>query len=242
MLAHPQLVFVFLARPGLGPNAVRLGEITFTLLRRGGLDGDRAVEAFRILLIYSLGFAAFEAPRLHAASPERTQEVESTFANLAEDTYPDMRRLASQLAAPTTDRNYHTGLRWMLDGISSALADEDVRQGSQPPADERGYYSGFGGKTRWVLPRRVRRFFDERPLIGLIAGGVFGLALVAFLVVADTSLVAQAYERSASSTVPAVVLGAGAALGTVLVFAWSRSRLERLRGTPRRVLGWAGIA
>ena len=93
-----------------------------------------------------------------------------------------------------------------------------------------------------MLPRRVRRFFDERPLIGLIAGGVFGIALVTFLVVADTSLVAQTYERSASSTVVAVVLGAGAALGTVLVFAWSRSRLERFRGKPRLLLGWAGIA
>ena len=93
-----------------------------------------------------------------------------------------------------------------------------------------------------MLPRRVRRFFDERPLIGLIAGGVFGLALVAFLVVADTSLVVQAHQRSALSTVVAVVLGAGAALATVLVFAWSRSRLEHLRGKPRRMLGWAGIA
>jgi TetR/AcrR family transcriptional regulator, tetracycline repressor protein len=119
LLAHPQLVSVFLARPGLGPNAIRLGEITFTLLRRGGLDGDRAVEAFRILLIYSLGFAAFQAPRLNADSPERTQRVESTFANLAEDTYPEMHRLASHLAAPTTDRHFHTGLRWLLDGVGS---------------------------------------------------------------------------------------------------------------------------
>ena len=79
---------------------MRLGEITFTLLRRGGLHGDRAVEAFRILLIYSLGFAAFQAPRVHGDSPKRTQQVESTFANLAEDTYPDMRRLASQLHLP----------------------------------------------------------------------------------------------------------------------------------------------
>jgi MFS family permease len=93
-----------------------------------------------------------------------------------------------------------------------------------------------------VLPRRVRRYFDERPLIGLVAGGVFGLALVVFLVIVDTSLVVQAYERSASSTVVAVALGAGAALGTVLVFAWFRSRLEHLRGKLRRVLGWAGIA
>jgi TetR/AcrR family transcriptional regulator, tetracycline repressor protein len=119
LLAHPQLVPVFLARPGLGPNAARLGEITFTLLRRGGLEGARAVEAFRVLLIYSLGFAAFQAPRLRTDSPARTRRVEATFASLAEGSFPEMRRLAGHLAAPTTDRHFHTGLRWLLDGIAT---------------------------------------------------------------------------------------------------------------------------
>ena len=119
LLAHPRLAPVFLARPGLGPNAARLGEITFELLRRGGLEGERAVEAFRILLIYSLGFAAFQAPRLQSDSVERTREVEATFAGLPEDRFPEMRRLAAPLADPTTDRHFHTGLRWLLDGIGA---------------------------------------------------------------------------------------------------------------------------
>jgi hypothetical protein len=46
--------------------------------------------------------------------------VQESFANLAEDTYPEMRRLAGHLAAPTTDRHFHAGLRWLLDGIESA--------------------------------------------------------------------------------------------------------------------------
>jgi Tetracyclin repressor-like, C-terminal domain len=124
LLAHPQLVSTFLARPELGPNAARLGEITFTLLRRGGLEGDRAVEAFRVLLIYSLGFAAFQGPRLQIDSPERMQQVESTFANLPEDEHPEMRRVAGRLAAPTSDQHFHTGLRWLLDGIASAAEEE----------------------------------------------------------------------------------------------------------------------
>jgi AcrR family transcriptional regulator len=118
LLAHPQLVPVFLARPGLGPNAARLGEITFGLLRRGGLEGERAVEAFRVLLIYSLGFAASQAPRLRLDSPARTQQVEATFAGLPEGSFPELRRLAGHLAAPTTDRHFHTGLRWLLEGIA----------------------------------------------------------------------------------------------------------------------------
>jgi AcrR family transcriptional regulator len=123
LLAHPQLAPVFLARPGLGPNAARLGEITFGLLRRGGVEGEQAVEAFRVLLIYSLGFAAFQAPRLQTDSVTRTQRVEATFASLPEDRFPELRRLAGPLAAPTTDRHFHTGLRWLLDGIASRPAD-----------------------------------------------------------------------------------------------------------------------
>jgi len=93
-----------------------------------------------------------------------------------------------------------------------------------------------------VLFGRVRRFFREHPEIGLAASGVVGLALVAFLVVLDTSLVVRAYERSASSTLAAVVIATVAALGTVVAFAWFRRRVGDIGGSARRVLGWAGIA
>jgi TetR/AcrR family transcriptional regulator, tetracycline repressor protein len=110
---------VFLNRPGMGPNAVRLGEITFGLLRRGGLEGERAVEAFRVLLIYSLGFAAFQARRLPEDDRARSARAEAAFASLPEDRFPEMRRLARHLAGPSTDRQFHTGLRWLLDGIAA---------------------------------------------------------------------------------------------------------------------------
>ena len=118
LLAHPRLAPVFLARPGLGPNAARLGEITFELLRRGGLEGERAVEAFRALLIYSLGFAAFQARRL-PEDAARSARAEAAFAGLPEDSFPEMRRLARHLASPATDHQYHTGLRWLLHGIAA---------------------------------------------------------------------------------------------------------------------------
>jgi hypothetical protein len=79
-------------------------------------------------------------------------------------------------------------------------------------------------------------------MIGIIAGAVGCLVLVAVLVVFDVGLVVQAYERSSSSTMAAVVIGTATALGTVLAFAWYRSRVGRLGGTARRALGWAGIA
>ena len=139
LLAHPQLGPVFLTRPGLGPNAARLGEITFGLLRQGGLEGERAVEAFRVLLVYSLGFAAFQAQRLPEDDRTRSARAEAAFqaprrreearpggaraaaacASLPEDRFPEMRRVARHLASPSTDRQFHTGLRWLLDGIAA---------------------------------------------------------------------------------------------------------------------------
>jgi hypothetical protein len=65
-------------------------------------------------------------------------------------------------------------------------------------------------------------------VIGLVVGGIVGLALVVVLVVLDTSLVVQAHERSASSTLAAVVIAVAAALGTVLAFAWYRGHVGDL--------------
>jgi TetR/AcrR family transcriptional regulator, tetracycline repressor protein len=119
LLAHPQLASAFIARPGLGPNAVRLGEISLELLGRGGLEGQRAVEALRVLLVYSLGFAAFQARRLPEDDRTRSARAEAAFASLPEDRFPEMRRVARNLASPSTDRQFHTGLRWLLDGIAA---------------------------------------------------------------------------------------------------------------------------
>jgi len=124
LLAHPQLASAFIARPGLGPNAVRLGEISLELLGQGGLDGERAVEALRVLLVYSLGFAAFQAPRVQGDPGGRSVRAETAFAGLAEEEFPRMSRLAGELAGPTTDRQFHTGLRWLLDGIAAQARQE----------------------------------------------------------------------------------------------------------------------
>jgi len=124
LLAHPQLASAFIARPGLGPNAARLGEVSLELLRRGGLEGERAVEALRVLLVYSLGFAAFQAPRLEGDPVARAARAEAAFAGLPPDSFPRMQGLAADLAGPTTDRQFHTGLRWLLDGIAAQAGQE----------------------------------------------------------------------------------------------------------------------
>ena len=121
LLSHPRLVEVFLTRPSAGPNAGRLGEMTFRALRRGGLHGDEAVAAFRILLIFSLGYAAFQGPRL--GDEERSRRGESAFRNLPPDDHVEMRKLAAPLSRPPDDETFLVGITWILDGIAQSSDD-----------------------------------------------------------------------------------------------------------------------
>jgi TetR/AcrR family transcriptional regulator, tetracycline repressor protein len=68
LLAHPDLVPLYLARQGArGANAQRLGDVMLALLARSGVSGPAARGALRVLIIYTIGFAAFAAdPALRA--------------------------------------------------------------------------------------------------------------------------------------------------------------------------------
>jgi TetR/AcrR family transcriptional regulator, tetracycline repressor protein len=92
LLAHPDLVPLYVARRGArGPRAVELGEAMLTMLARGGIEGDRARQAIRALIIHTIGFAAFGAQE-----PLR----EST------------------LTPKAVEEHFVQSLRWLLDGIA----------------------------------------------------------------------------------------------------------------------------
>ena len=93
LVAHPDLVPLYVARRGArGPRAVELGDQMLEMLARGGIEGDRAREAVRTLIIHTIGFAAFGVQE-----PLR----EST------------------LTAKAVEQHYVQSLRWLLDGIAT---------------------------------------------------------------------------------------------------------------------------
>jgi TetR/AcrR family tetracycline transcriptional repressor len=96
LLAHPELVPLYLARQGArGANAQHLGDVMLALLERAGVDGARAREAQRVLIVYTIGFAALAAPPL-VESGRRIQLSPRMFAN------------------------FSSGLGWLLAGITAA--------------------------------------------------------------------------------------------------------------------------
>jgi TetR/AcrR family tetracycline transcriptional repressor len=96
LLAHPDLVPLYVARQGArGPNAHRLGDLMLALLDRAGVTGAAALEARRVLIVYTIGFAAF------AARPP--------FEAGAEPPLPPER----------ISENFLSGLGWLLAGITA---------------------------------------------------------------------------------------------------------------------------
>jgi AcrR family transcriptional regulator len=78
LLRHPQLVPAFLARQGArGENAQRLGAVLLEHLAAAGITGDAAREALRVLIVYTIGFAAFDGAADERPLPRA--ELRATF-------------------------------------------------------------------------------------------------------------------------------------------------------------------
>lgn len=100
LTAAPDLVPLYLARQGArGPHAVHLGELTDGLLVRAGIDPQQVPMARRVLIVHTIGSAAFAtgtAPR------------DSTTNPLAAD---------RPISGPESRANFQVSLSWLLAGI-----------------------------------------------------------------------------------------------------------------------------
>jgi TetR/AcrR family tetracycline transcriptional repressor len=130
--AAPALAPLFLSRASRGPNALRLGEVTLELLARGGIEGRAAVNALRVLLVYTFGYAAFAAARADDPdSATRARQAERAFA--ADDSLARMTAVAAELARAPGDAGFDEGLEALIRGLTAP------------------------GRPRWLPPRTVRR-------------------------------------------------------------------------------------
>jgi hypothetical protein len=100
---------------------MRLGNAMLEQLARAGIEGRPAAEALRILLIYTLGFAAHEAPRAgDPAGVERVRASEAAFRSA--HGLRRLQALSGQLAKHADDGTFETGLRWLLAGLAREAA------------------------------------------------------------------------------------------------------------------------
>lgn len=109
LLAHPDLVPVYLARQGArGPHAQHLGDVMLALLIRAGITGPRAREALHVLIVYTIGSAAFASGSVLATDD------------------------AAPLPGEDPATHFDHGLRWILAGIGLPADRPGI---SDPPAE-----------------------------------------------------------------------------------------------------------
>jgi TetR/AcrR family transcriptional regulator, tetracycline repressor protein len=118
LLDHPDLVPLFLARQTVGENAMRLGEAMLAALDDGGVRGERAVRAMQVLLIHTIGAAAFEIPRRDDPDPAARQRRGQQAAAALAATHPRTSASAEPLSSYPGDEAFRMGLEWLLDGMS----------------------------------------------------------------------------------------------------------------------------
>ena len=120
LLEHPDLVPHFLARQVTGPNALRLGEVVLAQLARGGVTGPEAVTALQVLLVHTIGGAAFEAPRRADPDPRgRAARGRAAASRLDPAAHPHSVALAGEISVHSGDAVFEQGLRWILDGLQA---------------------------------------------------------------------------------------------------------------------------
>lgn len=117
LLRFSDLMPLFLARPMRGPNARRLGEATLEFLAQGGVTEGAAVQALRILLIFTFGFAAQEAPRTENPSSPMRRNVSNNPLETPHS-FPRMRALAELLSKHPDQEMFTKGLRWLIKSIA----------------------------------------------------------------------------------------------------------------------------
>lgn len=123
LLEHPDLVPLFLARQTSGPNALRLGEALLEECHSGGMEGEAAVRALQVLLIYTIGATAFEVPRRHDAAPEeRRRRGRQAVERLDPQRFPHTTAASEALASHPAEDLLRQGIRWLLDGLAAAPA------------------------------------------------------------------------------------------------------------------------
>ena len=125
LLAHPDLVPLFMARQTSGPNALRLGEALLEQCHRGGMSGEQAARALQVLLVHTIGATAFEVPRLREPAPEeRRRRGRQAVARLDPQEFPHTTSTAEALASHPGEDLLRRGIRWLLDGLAAEAASE----------------------------------------------------------------------------------------------------------------------
>ena len=130
LLQHPSLPVIFLSRPVIGVGIFRGVEALLTALNRSGMTPVAGTHAIYAILIYTTGFAAWEAPRVRR-QPESAYAAawRQAFASLDPARFPVTSSVLDDLARVASSEQFETGLTALAAGLTPKF---DVTSALEP--------------------------------------------------------------------------------------------------------------
>jgi TetR/AcrR family tetracycline transcriptional repressor len=128
LLRHRHVATILGSRPTLGPNAIAALELVIGQLRAAGFGDLSASLGANAVTNWASGFAVFECrdpmgPSATDAEREAyVAAVAARFAALPPDEYPNTVSMLPLISTITADRQFESGLGWILDGLEAELA------------------------------------------------------------------------------------------------------------------------
>jgi TetR/AcrR family tetracycline transcriptional repressor len=118
LLEHPVLPAIFLDQPVIGPGILRGVEALLGALARAGYPPDAGVRAIYAVLIYTVGFVAWEIPRTRNQSDELyARSWRQVAAGLPSAEFPLALAVLDQLGAVAGESQFETGLAALSGGL-----------------------------------------------------------------------------------------------------------------------------
>jgi len=115
LLHHPGLGAVLASKNVAGPAVFDLLEERLSDLTASGIGDEDATHLYYDLLVYTLGFVAWELPRTRAIPRrEYVKRWRSAVDHLDQASYPTLHRLVDALATVASDAQFDGGLRRII--------------------------------------------------------------------------------------------------------------------------------
>jgi TetR/AcrR family tetracycline transcriptional repressor len=133
LLAHRDSGRILAGTIPVGPNRLRLVDMTLGALLTAGLDGLSAARAGRLLVDYATAFVMEEINEITHQSGMMGQETgdedvledeRPSFITVSAEVFPSIAALANHLADSDNDARFRFGIKVVLDGLERQLAEQ----------------------------------------------------------------------------------------------------------------------
>jgi AcrR family transcriptional regulator len=123
MREHPSIVQLLSTRVTISQKSLRFAlEMVIGRLRDAGFSGTASVEAYGVIMHYTLGFASYQAPRPwghpdHPDLPELRRQRKHFYSSLPISEFPHLVELADVVTVLPSTEQFLAGLECLTDGL-----------------------------------------------------------------------------------------------------------------------------